>query len=169
MAQPVSDSDWVTVFRSAEHSAEEEASAACELLQNQGIQAVLADADTPGVPFGTWEVRVPATEGARAETIIAAKAEEVEAPGDASHDMDLVTLFTSDAHNAEMEAMAIQGILEAGGIPSVLVGFQAMPSLPFEVRVPSARADEARRLIAESQAGGPEAAEQAEKASERPE
>lgn len=83
--------------------------------------------------------------------------------------MDLVTLFTSDAHNGEMEAMAIQGILEAGGIPSVLVGFQAMPSLPFEVRVPSARADEARRLIAESQAGGPEAAERAEKASERPE
>jgi hypothetical protein len=169
MVQPVSDSDWVTVFRSGEHTAEEEASAACELLRNQGIRAALADADTPGVPFGTWEVRVPATEGARAEAIIAAQGEETAPHGDASHDMDLVTLFTSDAHNAEMEAMAVQGILEAGGIPSVLVGFQAMPSLPFEVRVPSARADEARRLIAESQAGGPEAAELAEKASERPE
>src|SRR5512134_3884662 len=82
MVQPVSDSDWVTVFRSGEHSAEEEASAACELLRNQGIRAELADADCPGVPFGTWEVRVPATEGARAESIIAAQGEETAPQGD---------------------------------------------------------------------------------------
>jgi hypothetical protein len=167
MVQPVSNSDWVTVFRSAEHRAAEEASAACDLLRNQGIRAELAGEDSPGVPFGTWEVRVPAAESTRAERIVAAQGSEVEMPGDASHDMDLVTVFSSNSNSAEMEAVAVQGVLDAGGIPSVLVGVRALPSLPFEVRVPSASADDARRLIAESQAAGPEAAEQAEEASER--
>lgn len=169
MDQPVSDSNWVTVFRSGEHSAEEEAAAACELLKSQGLRAEVADANVLGVPFGTWEVRVAAADSTRAEEILATMPSRSAQTGDASHDMDLVTVFSSDTHTAEMEAMEVQGILESSGFPTVLVASGPFPSLPFEVRVPSARADEAARVIAEFQATGPAAAEEAEKASERPE
>jgi hypothetical protein len=65
-----------------------------------------------------------------------------------------------------MEAAMIQSILEAGGIPSVIVGGVEMPNLPCEVRVPQSRLEDALLLIAESQAAGPRAADEAEKASE---
>jgi len=87
-------------------------------------------------------------------------------PLDTSDDLDLVTVFSSDKHTSEMEATAIQSILEAGGVSSVIVGTGVIPSLPFEVRVPRSRLEEALRLIAESEAAGPRAAEEAERASE---
>jgi hypothetical protein len=85
---------------------------------------------------------------------------------DTSDDLDLVTVFSSDKHTSEMEAIGIQSILESGGISSVIVGGGVIPSIPFEVRVPRARLEEALRLIAESEAAGPRAAEEAERASE---
>jgi hypothetical protein len=88
---------------------------------------------------------------------------------DNSEQFDLVTVFRSDQHTAEMEALAIQGLLEAAGIPAVVVGASVLPVLPFEVRVPKARAEEAERLIAQSKAGGPEAAEEAAGESEESE
>jgi hypothetical protein len=90
-------------------------------------------------------------------------------PLDDSEDLDLVTVFDSDKHTSQMEAQFIRGILEAGGVPAVIVGNTALPYLPFEVRVPKARLEEAERLIAEAQASGPQAAEEAERASEGPE
>lgn len=92
---------------------------------------------------------------------------EVERPGpDESHDLDLVPFFSSSNHDAEMEAMAIHGILEANGIPSVLIGASTIPSLEFQVQVPRASLDEARRAVEEAKAAGPEAAAEAEAASE---
>ena len=88
---------------------------------------------------------------------------------DTSEDLDLVPLFSSDAHNTDMEVLAIQGVLDAGGIPAVIVGGGVIPSLPYEVRVPRAQREEALRLIAESQAVGPRGAQEAELASEGPE
>ncbi len=87
-------------------------------------------------------------------------------PLDTSDDLDLVTVFSSDKHTSELEALEISSILEAGGISSVIGGGGIIPSIPFEVRVPTARAEEALRLIAESEAAGPRAAEEAEQASE---
>jgi hypothetical protein len=87
---------------------------------------------------------------------------------DDSEDFDLVTVFSSDEHNAEMQAQAVQSVLEAGGIPAVIVGSSVLPNLPFEVRVPSARLEEAETLIANSEAAGPLGAEEAERASEEP-
>jgi hypothetical protein len=87
-------------------------------------------------------------------------------PLDTSEDLDLVSVFSSDQHTADMEASMIQSILEAGGIPSVIVGGAEMPNLPCEVRVPKSRQEEALLLIAESQAAGPQAADEAEQASE---
>lgn len=87
---------------------------------------------------------------------------------DDSEDFDLVTVFSSDERDAEMEALAVQSVLEAGGIPAVIVGSSVLPNLPFEVRVPSSRLEEAQTLIADSEAAGPAGAEEAERASEEP-
>lgn len=85
---------------------------------------------------------------------------------DTSPDLDMVALFSSSNHKAEMEALSIQSLLEANGIPSVLVGPSTIPSLEFQVRVPRHLVDDAARTVAEARAAGPEAAEEAEEASE---
>jgi hypothetical protein len=85
---------------------------------------------------------------------------------DASEDLDLVTIYESNETNAQVESQFIRGVLEAGGVPAIIVGGAEMPNLPCEVRVPQSRFAEAERLIAEAQAAGPQAAEEAERASE---
>jgi hypothetical protein len=85
---------------------------------------------------------------------------------DTSEDLDLVTVFDSEAHTSQMEAQFVRGILEAGGITAVVVGNTSLPQFPFDVRVPKAQAEEALRLIAESEAAGPRGAEEAEQATE---
>jgi hypothetical protein len=57
-------------------------------------------------------------------------------------------------------------MLEAAGIPSVVVGPSVIPSLDFQVQVPRSQAAEAERVLAEARAAGPEAAMEAEAASE---
>ncbi len=93
-------------------------------------------------------------------------AEDMPQQPDASHALDMVTLFSSSNHDAEMEAMAIHSILQASGIPSVLVGSSTIPVLSFEVQVPSNDLEEAKRIVAEAQAAGPAAAAEAEAESE---
>jgi len=85
---------------------------------------------------------------------------------DTSHELDTVALFSSSNHDAEMEAMAIHSILQANGIPSVMVGASTIPVLAFEVRVPRADLEQAQAVLAEAQAAGPAAAAEAEAASE---
>jgi succinyl-CoA synthetase beta subunit len=86
---------------------------------------------------------------------------------DAGSDLDLVTIFSAEGIEAEMEAVGIQSVLESAGITAVLVGSSSLPNLPFAVQVASAHADEALRVLAEAQAAGPAAAEAAEAAGER--
>ena len=83
---------------------------------------------------------------------------------DPSHDLDMVPLFTLES---EMEADVVRGILDANGVPSILVRAAGIPSFGFEVRVPREREEEARRLVAEQREAGPEAAVEGEAASER--
>jgi len=85
---------------------------------------------------------------------------------DTSHDLDLVPLYSSQTFEAEMEVEVIRSILDANGIPSVLSSNPYSNVLGFELKVPRNRAEEARRVIAEQQAAGPEAAAEAEAASE---
>ena len=85
---------------------------------------------------------------------------------DDSHDMDMVTLFSSSNHDAEMEAMQIHGVLESNGIQAYVVGTSTLPVLEVEVQVPREDLEEARRIIAEAQAAGPAAAAEAEAAGE---
>lgn len=86
---------------------------------------------------------------------------------DPSHDLDMVTLFSSMNHDAEMEANAIHGVLEVNGIPSIVVGTPQIPTFEFQVQVPKARLGEAERVLAEAQEAGPEAAVEAEQAGEQ--
>jgi hypothetical protein len=86
---------------------------------------------------------------------------------DPSHDFDMSTLFSSQGVDGEMEADVIHGILESNGVPSFVVRATGLSPLGFEVQVPRIRFEEAERLIAEARAAGPDAAAEAEAASEQ--
>jgi hypothetical protein len=85
---------------------------------------------------------------------------------DPSSDFDMVTLFSSSAIDAELEANNINGILRANDIGSVIVGNTVLPILEFQVQVPKSQIQEAERLLAEARAAGPDAAAEAESATE---
>ncbi len=85
-----------------------------------------------------------------------------------SHALDMVALYDSSTVDAEMEADVIRGLLDTNGIPSVLRRAGPYPSLGFQVLVPRGKLREAQRLVEEAQAAGPEAAAEAEAASEEP-
>jgi hypothetical protein len=83
-----------------------------------------------------------------------------------THALDMVALFDSSTVDAEMEADVIRGVLDSNGIPSIVRRAAGYPPLGFQVLVPRGRIREAQQLIAEALAGGPEAAAEAEAASE---
>jgi hypothetical protein len=149
----------VTVFRSAEQSAESEAAEVAALLSAEGIRTVVLGDDAPGVVEGSWEVRVPPEEQARAEKIVGTPRPEPEDEEEVperglSHDLDFVSVFSDQGAEAEMEAISIKALLEGSGIPAVLIGSMQFPSLPFEVRVPKSRLEEAQGLIADARQSG---------------
>ena len=156
--------DLVTVYRSMDADAKEDAECILELLTDEGIQAVMLDDSAPGVPEGVFEVRAPAADAARAEELIAENppADEAEEVDD-SPALDQETIASAAS---EMEAMSIKNLLESNGIAAVLVGDSVLPNFAFEVRVAHDQADRARILIADAEKTGPEAAEEAERASE---
>src|SRR5205085_8508856 len=83
-----------------------------------------------------------------------------------THALDMVTLYSSQTIDGEMEADMIRGILESNGIPSIVSDSPYAGVLGSEVKVPRGRLKEAEKLIAEARAAGPEAAAEAEAASE---
>ena len=158
------EADLITVYRSMDAEAKEDAESIVELLTDAGIQAAMLDDTAPGVPEGVFEVRVPAHDAARAEELIAEnpppeEAEEV----DDSPALDLETIASAAS---EMEAMSIKNLLDSNGIGAVLVGDSVLPNFQFEVRVARDQAKRARILVADAEQIGPEAAEEAERASE---
>ena len=85
---------------------------------------------------------------------------------DENTDQEMAVLFSSSNVDAEMEANNIHAILEASGIPSMVVGASVIPSLEFQVQVPRENLQEAKTVIAEAQEAGPAAAAEAEAAGE---
>ena len=85
---------------------------------------------------------------------------------DPSSDLDLVTLFRSSNTDAEMEVDNIRRMLQANGVPALVEGASVIPSLEFQVLVPRSKFEEAERLVREAREAGPEAAAEAEAASE---
>jgi hypothetical protein len=163
----------ITVFRSADESAQEDAEGVRQMLLDAGIPAVLLDDTAPGIVVGTYEVRVDEENQVRAETLIAgmlADEQRAAAPesGDPSHAMDLVSVFSSGSGaRAEMEALSIQSLLDAGGISAVFVGDTRYPIFPVQVRVTRTDEAKARQLIEEALASGPAGADEAEAEGEK--
>lgn len=85
---------------------------------------------------------------------------------DESTGEEMVTMFSSSTVDAEMEANNIHFILEANGVPSLVVGSSVIPSLEFQVQVPRAHLEEARKVIDDARKAGPEAAAEAEASTE---
>ncbi len=156
--------DLITVFRSMDASAKDDAENILEMLTDAGLEAVLLDDSSPGVPEGVFEVQVPSAEAARAEELIA----ENPPPEDAEQvdDSPALDLETIASAASEMEAMSIKNLLDANDIAAVLVGDSVLPNFAFEVRVARDQAERARILIADAEKIGPAAAEEAERASE---
>jgi hypothetical protein len=85
---------------------------------------------------------------------------------DASADMNLVEIFRGMGATAELEALSIHSVLEAGGIDSVIIGASELPNLSFIVRVPRKNVEAAKDLLRAARDGGPQAAEDAHRAGE---
>jgi rubrerythrin len=81
--------------------------------------------------------------------------------------LDMVTVFRSSAHDAEMEAGNVHALLEAGGVSSILVGPSVLPVVEFQVQVERERLEEAQKLIHEAEESGPDAAAEAEAEGEK--
>ena len=85
---------------------------------------------------------------------------------DASHALDLVTVFGAEGSAREMEALQVQSILDAGGIASVVIGDSRYPNFGYQVRVAKEHRAKAMQLIEGALAAGPASAEEAERAGE---
>lgn len=87
---------------------------------------------------------------------------------DPSHDLDMVPFYFSQTIEAASEVEVIKSILEANGIPTAMTNdAPGFPNLGYVLTVPRDRLEEARRIIAEQQAAGPEAAAEGEAQSEQ--
>lgn len=157
--------ELVTVFRSADETAAEDAADVRDLLAEAGFPVSLRDDEQPGVPKGAWEVCVPAEQEDAALAAIAAAQETAAAP-DASHSLDLETLLEMVGTTAEVEALGVKAVLDAAGIPNEMIGGSQMPNLPFAIKVPRTLLDQARAALAEARQAGPAAAEEAEASTE---
>ncbi|MEZ5401492.1 MAG: hypothetical protein R2729_17605 [Bryobacteraceae bacterium] len=155
-----------TVFRSGDHSAREDAASIVDLLADAGLHPSQFNDDAIGVPIGASEVRVPAGEEAMALEVIAQRDNAPRQPGDPGRALDLVEVFTGVGASGEMEAISIRAVLDANGIPSVMVGSSAVPNFPFVVKVSGTLAGQARSAIEAARQAGPEAADAAEAATE---
>jgi hypothetical protein len=147
-------------------NAEQDATAVRNLLIKNGLNAQLADDKTRGVVEGTWEVRVPEPEVPQAEVLVSQVDEDDPGGVDPSHDLDMVTIAELQGTTGEMEALAIQSILDANGISAVLVGSSTMPNLSFTVNVAKDNVERAQAALAEARAAGPAAAAEAAQESE---
>lgn len=159
----------ITVYRSADDGAEEDARAVKELLSGQGIEGILLDDTAPGVPSGAWEVQVAPADSARAEELVreARLPDEDMSDVDESPGLDAETVFSSES-GTQFEALSVKSMLEASGIAAVLVGDSVLPNLAFEVQVAKDQAGNARDVIEQAQKIGAQAAEEEERSTEAP-
>src|ERR1051326_6085635 len=82
-----------------------------------------------------------------------------------THALDMVDL-ASGSVSTPSEANMIRGVLDANGIPSLLVAGAEFPYFGFQVKVPRGKLNEAEDLVSEALAAGAEAADEAEAESE---
>jgi hypothetical protein len=81
-------------------------------------------------------------------------------------DEGMVPVFSSSNHDAEMEALAIKGVLDSNEIPALIVGPHVLPNLEFQVQVPEHLLEDAKQLIRDARQGGRQAAAEGEATTE---
>ena len=81
-------------------------------------------------------------------------------------DEGMTPVFSSSNHDAEMEAMAIKGVLDSNGIPAMVIGPSVLPIFEFQVQVPQHLLEQARQLIREARQDGRRAADEGEASTE---
>jgi hypothetical protein len=158
--------DLVTVYRSADSDADQDAEAMLNYLAANGLHPLIVDDTAVGVVPGSYEVRVPASEASAAETLVNSFDPDAPQPANPSADLDMVPIASMMGATGEMEAMGIKSVLDAAGIPNVLIGGSTLPNLEFQVRVAQADVAQAKAVLAEAEAAGPAAAVEAERESE---
>ena len=156
----------VTVYRSVEMSAEQDATTVKNLLMEAGLNAVLCDDNTPGIPDGTFEVRVPSAEAQRAQSLVPVEDPNTASEPDVSRDLDMVPIIEAQGVTGEIEALGVQSILDANGINAILVGSSSLPNLSFQVQVAKDDLSRAETALAEAREAGPAAAVEAARESE---
>jgi hypothetical protein len=157
----------VTVYRSTDRSAQEDAEAVRNLFVRNGIEAQLFDSSTEGVPSGAVEIRVPGDQVTLAESLLDSLDTPETEGADPSRELDMVTVRRTMGTTGEMQALSLKGLLDSNGISAIVVGTSTMPNLSFFVRVSRADLERAEAAITEAEAAGPEAAAEAELESER--
>lgn len=160
------ETDLVTVYRSGDANADEDAAAAHRYLNAHGIKSVIFNDNERGVVQGSCEVRVAASEAAQAEALLANYNPDEAGEVDPSSELDLEPIASLMGATAEMEALAIKGLLDAAEIPAVIVGASDLPNLGFQVSVARANVATAKELLLDAESGGPAAAAEAERESE---
>jgi hypothetical protein len=158
------ETDFITVFRSGDPTAKQDAETALERLTQGGIRAIVLGDDAPGVVEGSYEVRVPAADRAQAEALVDLPGPQPEDESEVttegqSHDFDFVRLAAFDGVGSEMQSILLRSALEGNGIPCAVIGIAQIPSLGFEVRVPKTRLEEALTIVAGADQSGAEMAE----------
>jgi hypothetical protein len=79
----------------------------------------------------------------------------------------MATVFRSSGFSAEMEADTVKEVLESNGVHAIVTGLDVLPGAhEVVIQVSERQQERAEQLIAEALAAGPEAAEEAERASE---
>jgi hypothetical protein len=156
--------EWVVVFRSMDSSAHEDAQNAQALLAEAGFTAEIVDDSDEDAPPGSFAVRVPAQRESAALAVLREAASEDDEPeiGDPSAAMDLTEIYEGQGATAEIEALSIEAVLKANGIPCVLQGASEIPTLPFAVLVPQRDLERAKAILEEAKASGPAAADAAQ-------
>ena len=85
--------------------------------------------------------------------------EGMQGEADPSADLDLETIAVFQGADAEMQAAAVEGLLEQSGISVIVEAAYGLPSLPFEIKVAAKLATQAREILAQAEAEGPAAAD----------
>lgn len=83
----------------------------------------------------------------------------MEGDADPSASLDLETIAVFHGIDGEMQAAAVQGLLEQNGISVVAEGAFGLPSLPFEIKVAGTLAASAREILARAEVEGRAAAD----------
>ena len=159
--------DLITVYRSTDMSAQQDAEAVRNLFLRNGIEAELLDSSSEGVPSGAYEIRVAASQATLAESLLDSFDTPETEGADPSRELDMVTVRRTMGTTGEIQALAIKGVLDSEGISSIIVGTSTMPNLSFFVRVSRADLERAQAMIAEAEAAGPAAAVEGALESER--